>query len=90
MNYQSNKTIHQDLRNYIKQSYGKVSESEWFPIWSDDEVTIHHIVDGDDYFYMFLVYMGNPDFENNKGVFDVINQCWLNWDEQEITPRTMT
>jgi len=90
VDYTSGETVHESIKKYVEKSLGKVVSDDWDEIWTDEKhVTEHHFYDVDDYYYIYIVYLDDPTQGYANGVFDVINECWLNIDinqEEDVTP----
>jgi hypothetical protein len=90
VDYTSGDTVHESIKKYVEKSLGKVITDDWDEIWTDEKhVTEHHFFDVDGFYYVYIVYLDDPTQNYTNGVFDVINECWLNIDinqEEDVPP----
>ncbi len=73
--YTSNTTIEKSLEAWVGDKDGTVTKSTWDVLFSNKKTAIHYI-DGQDYFWVFVVTFGSDPEQQNE-VFWVGADCFL-------------
>lgn len=85
--FSNNDTVHQGIKDFVNQNFGKVTDSNWEPVYSgSDNTTFHHFYTEGGYYNLFIVFLDDPNEGTSNGVFDINDQCWINLGEREKEP----
>lgn len=79
INFTSNSTVSNSLKDYLESTIGTIEKSEWEVVWNNSKVSIHKL--SGEYLSVFLVYFDEPSLGYKQAIFDFAHQCY--WDIKE-------
>ncbi len=76
VNFSSNASVSASLKSWLENTSEKINNAEWEVVWDGTETAIHRF-EGENYYYVFMVYFDEPDNYYYASIYDVYMHCFI-------------